>query len=166
MASNRELREGIESLSIELGLSLPDGLQGMNNPRLVETLEALQVRKAGGSLPPADGAGQEPLPLGNAGAPAGDPPPPDSTSTPPDASEPPPVPPAAPPPPAAKTAPKVQEAEAPKRCHVAEGKSVTTLKGQLGAFQSIRAIDLPGGAEQLEQLVKDGFVTRSDRLRS
>ncbi len=156
MASNRELREGIESLSLDLGLSLPDGLQGMNNPRLVETLEALQARKAGGSPPPAAGAGQETLPLASDPLPDANGPAPGVTPAPPSQS-------VAPPPVGA--VPVAPAALVGKLHHVAEGKSVTTLKGQLGAFQRIKAHDLPRGSEELEQLVNAGFVTRSDRLR-
>jgi hypothetical protein len=41
---------------------------------------------------------------------------------------------------------------------VAEGKSLYALKGQLGAFQEVSARDFQGGAEELEQHIKSGFV--------
>jgi hypothetical protein len=46
---------------------------------------------------------------------------------------------------------------------VAEGKSIFALSGQLGAFQEVRARDFQGGAQELEQHIKSGFIVLRNR---
>ncbi len=44
---------------------------------------------------------------------------------------------------------------------VAEGKSVTSKRGMLGAFAPVSEDDFPGGADQLSQLVAQGYVSQN-----
>jgi hypothetical protein len=159
-ASNRELKAEIEALSAELGVSPPDGLMGMNNPRLVEALEGLQARKASGAAPAPAASGQEALPLA-AGAPgvaAADVPPPDG-----DAPQ---VAPHAEAPPVAAAAPTGPAPAAALPFYaVAEGKSISRGGRVFGSHEQIKAHYL-GGQQNLDELVALGSVVRTARLRS
>lgn len=62
----------------------------------------------------------------------------------------------------AQPPPNAASAEAPSprvvRYTVAKGRAIGCLPGTIRATQSIRAMDLAGGAEQLAELVKSGDV--------
>jgi hypothetical protein len=175
MATSKiELRQEIETLCAERGVSVPDGLQGMNFVTLQATLEQL---KAGGGSPPAPAAtppeGGQPPGLTKVEAPpaldgdvstepGGAPPPEVPPEVPPDA---PPAPDAGAadgsPPPGPPPSPPAPPTSGPWRYFVAQGRMLSnTLKGKIGAFDLVKAKDLPGGEEALEALFEQGLLTR------
>jgi hypothetical protein len=164
MASNRDLQAEIETLSAELGVSVPEGLQSMKNPRLVEALEALQARKAAQPVPDASGDGPAPRGL----------------TMPFDAASPSP-----PPPPAAApvldqpvlnlergalgtVAPQVAHQPSPEavlhgvlsypaRYFVVAGQQVPTKRGLMGAFQQVKPHDF-SSPDDFRELLSRGLI--------
>jgi hypothetical protein len=158
MASNKDLQAEIEALSTELGVSIPEGLHSMKNPRLLEVLEGLQARKTAG---PIDTGGMRAITLDTSPSPAvlinlepGSP---------------------------GATAPQAAHQSSPSDAldsrlgypslfFVCDGKSITTKKGQvdgkprrIAAHQEVRARDFPGGQAELDALVASGVVVKRDR---
>lgn len=162
MASNRDLQADIEALSKELGVSTPEGLLAMKNPKLVETLEALQARRAG--LKSAEAGGESTTPRGL------------TMPTAVDA-----VPPAAPaldaeqavinlergaagtvaPQVAHRASPSAAMVGAlsyPTRYFVAPGQSARTRHGLIGAFQQVKPQDF-SSSEDFESHLRRGLIT-------
>lgn len=171
MASKLELRQEIEALCQKRGVSVPEGLQGMNFVTLQGELQRLQA----GLSAPHEPALADPPGLTKV-VPAADPPPPALIETPlgdAQPQEPPPdtnlSPPELPP---APLAPAPSESTGgggggesqptgPFRYFVAHGKMLSnTLRGKIGAFQPVKAKDLPGGEGSLEELFAQGILTR------
>lgn len=157
-ASNRELKTDIETLSAELKVAVPEGLEQFNNPRLVKALEALQAQKAGVA---PQGGGVSVAPAANAddvdAAVVDVAPPPEADVAAPSA-----------PPPAPDVPPEAAPAQPskPQRYYVAPGRTLVANKGKLGAFQQVKAKDVAGGLEEIEALVASGVLVKSDRLLS
>ncbi|HKY40792.1 MAG TPA: hypothetical protein VJN18_32880 [Polyangiaceae bacterium] len=164
MASKLELRQEIEALCEKHGVSVPEGLQGMNFVTLQGELQRLEAQLApllpDGGEPPGLSKIAQPLESGQPGdegsATSGDGPPP---------ADPPPRP-ALPPPAATGSggAPRPAPAVRPVRYVVAQGKMIqNTKKGRIGsekigAFKPVEAKDLEGGEAELKQLLDLGIV--------
>jgi hypothetical protein len=158
MASNKDLRTEIEGLCAARGTSIPDGIAAMNNAKLQETLDGLQRAAPGADASAAPDIAARPLVA---------PSPPDEPEVTPLVTVPtsqapgaPSVPPGQAPQPAAPSAPTSATGVDQTRYFVAEGKLLTTLGDDKGAFEQILPRELPGGKEQLEQLVAAGYVTK------
>lgn len=137
--SKAETREAIASLAKELGEEVPANLAQLDKLELLTPiLEALQQKKA--DLKDDDEAGGEDNKDGltsNAGV--GAPPPP----------------PTLPEPPAAPTK------HVATTYVVAEGKKVTTKRGDIGALEHVWPRDFAGGQKDLDHWVAHGFVTET-----
>lgn len=169
MASKLELRQEIEALCEKHGVSVPEGLQGMNFVTLQGELQRLTAQLApplpDGNEPPGLSKIVPPPEFGQPGdvgsATPGDGPP---AAAPPPPAPPPPsgsggsggaAPPAPPPP--AKVQPPATGV--PKRYFVAQGKMIAnTKKGRIGAFAQVKAKDLVGGEAELKHLHELGML--------
>jgi hypothetical protein len=164
MATKRELKAEIETLSTELGVSIETdrlNLEGLT--KLLEDLRqkaagapsALEPEAAGDGSVETEAAPAEPG-VSLLGATKRTPPSPPAAvvAEPPSLPEPPVVvavqAPAPAPPPVA-TAPA-------KFYRVAQGCVIYTQRGKVGAFRPIKASDLSGGQEMLDDLVRSGQV--------
>jgi hypothetical protein len=161
MASNKELRDEIESLANQIGIEQPD-TERLGNPALVTLTQKLrddlakQAASGSSSSSGATGASGASGATGATGA---------------TASAAPPAPP--PPPPVTGDVPANSAGQPPERLppgtpipyvpqvpfEVAPGKSLSTLSGILVAGQEITATDV-GSVEQLEHLVGLGYVLK------
>jgi len=181
MASKVELRQEIETLCAERGVSIPEGIDRMNFAALTAALAGLQQDAGGGAPPEVPAAGAPPPGLSKVEVEAPPPvvatpaanvvetplpwePPPAPEAVKP--AEPPPVPtPAAPPAPPSAAPPAApaagEPATGPMRYFVARGQCLqNTRKGKIGAFSQVKAKDLPGGEADLEELFRHGMLTR------
>lgn len=145
MASNKELTD--EALALGKELSVDVVTQGLNNAGLVELVDGLKAKRT-------DVAPLVPPPPVAEVKEAGD---------------------AAPAAPAAAVAPPVDGTGSPYlggppspgnpiaqryNHQVAEGKQVTTRRGQIGAFEPVTIADFAGGRADLDGLVASGHVTK------
>lgn len=151
MASNKELGEQAVALGTLLGVTVD--VTGLNNSGLATLVAELEAKKAALEPPaPVVASGETPVvtegttPAAGALVPPSPPPPApvdgaalDTQGGRPD--------------PDARLTPRYPYI-------VAEGKAVTTKRGQIGAFQQVKASDFPGGQETLDGLVKSGFVVK------
>lgn len=177
MATNRELKAEIETLSAQLGVSIET--DRLNNSalskRLDELRQQLAAREVHLAAPPAepappDLAEPEPGPLFGATKRTA----PSTPEAPPAVLEPPaaePSPPApdgdesapSPPPPAADD----QRELGPFRYRVGQGRLIHGVAGKkIGAFKPISARDLPGGQTDLDELERAGHVEKVRRGKS
>lgn len=184
MTSKVEVRQAIEALCAKHGVSVPDGLAAMKFEPLQVELQRLRLELEPGeggqppgltkvTPPPADSGGAQP--------PAGDPPPPDDPaglagaaggSATGDGAPPSSVPPAAP---AAPALPPPAATGTVRIWRVAQGKSVTTKKGQvdgpplptrgqedrprrIGAYGEVKLKDLGDDQQLLDSLVEQGVL--------
>jgi hypothetical protein len=176
--SKADLCAEIAAVCKEQGKPLPEGLETLKQLPLFDLLEELTGKKdprrpnAGvvrtSSPPPARVSEAPPAPpVAPAPAPAaGDEPPAseaDKGGTEDEAPAAPPPAPPAPPPELAAPAPRAARSSATGRYIVAEGKVVHCLKGPIGAFQEIRAMDLSNGEEGLDALFADGTIVAAKR---
>lgn len=158
MASNKDLRTEIETLCAERGVSVPEALDRMGNPKLLEVLEGLRREPSAGdgNLPgPVIETAVRPL---VAAAPPEETDPSQDNPTlvegPPALVE---APYAATPTAPAK-APSVANTGAPGY-YVAEGKTVSTLRREtMGAFQVVYPNDFSDGQGAVEKLLADGYL--------
>jgi len=161
MASNKDLCADIVTLCAERGVAVPDGLDQLKNPKLLEILEGLRQQGAagGGSVLPGGVVETAVRPLVAPSPPDGA----DSTESADKASS-------GDPPivtasvvssvSTATPAPASQKATTGAQgYYVAEGKTVMGRSGDaLGAFQQVTPRDLSGGQEELEHFHAAGYL--------
>jgi hypothetical protein len=139
MASKAETRATILSLAKELDVTVPDVEQIDKLEPLEALLKELQDKKA--ALSPQVGTSIAAVPTAAATPAVGAPPP-------------------------APTLAKLPEKRkvVATTYVVAEGKSVTTLRDEIGALEHIWPSDFGGGQKDLDHWVANGFVTKTDHF--
>lgn len=154
MASNKDLCADIVTLCAERGVAVPDGLDQLKNPKLLEILEGLrqQGSAGGGSVLPGGVVEAAVRPLVAPSPPDGA----DSSAEPPVVTTPVVAPVSTPTP-----APVPQKAPTGAQgYYVAEGKTVSPGTGRevLGAFQQVHASDFVDGQESLDRFLAAGYL--------
>jgi hypothetical protein len=142
--SKAETRQAIAALSKELGVDAPANLEQIDKLDLLQPiLEALQIRKAdaAGDGAADDGDGSTDDGATATGGVGGPPPPPTDVE-----------------PPAPKTM-KVATTYV-----VAEGKTVTTKRGVIGALEHVWPADFAGGQKDLDHWVSHESVIKTDHF--
>ena len=162
MASNKELMSDITALCVERGVAVPEGLEQLKNPKLLELLDSLRQAPLPSATPspvaetalrPLVASPPEDAPDGAA-----------ETVTSGDTL----VAPTLPvtdtetvqaPPPAAPPAAPAAVATGASGYYVAAGKTVSTLKREVqGAFQEVYASDFAEGQAQIDAFLALGYL--------
>lgn len=137
--SKAEMRQAILALSKELGVEAPANLEQIDKVDLLQPiLDALQQQKLAAATTDDDGANDS-TGSGPTGPGVGAPPPP----------------------PTLEEIPEEKPVIATTYV-VAEGKSVTTKRGAIGALEHVWPNDFSGGQKDLDHWVAHGFVTKTD----
>lgn len=142
MASNKELTD--EALALGKELSVDVVTQGLNNAGLVELVDGLKAKRTNVAPPEPLAPVADVNETSNAAPAAAVAPPIDGTGSPYLGG---------PPSPGNPVAQRYNH-------QVAEGKQVTTRRGQIGAFEPVTIADFVGGQADLDGLVASGHVSK------
>lgn len=136
--SKAEAREKIASLSKELGVEAPANLEQIDKlDQLMPLVEELEAKKAAGAQG-QDGAKSDAAPPARG---VGSPPPPPSEALPPP-----------------------EKKLVATSYKVAEGKSVQTKRGLIGALEHVWPTDFNGGQADLDHWVSHEYVIKTDHF--